>query len=107
MSVVEKKRKSVKFFVMPLRKKKMTQLKAPIAHKNWSKEQFFFSYYVIRVSFKSALTTENRIKTLDSGLMFSLLSKSFFPVFETNILFLKSYKIMFDVSDGEFFKKLM
>lgn len=34
MATFQKKRKSVKFFVMPLRKKKMTQIKAPIAHKN-------------------------------------------------------------------------
>lgn len=107
MSVVEKKRKSVKFFVMPVTKKTTTQIKAPIAHKNWSKEQFFYSFYVVRIRFNSNFKDTNNVSSLNAGLLFALLAKKFFPVFETNILFLKSYKIMFDLKEPSFFKKLI
>jgi len=34
MTLADKKKKSIKIFVLPVQKKISTQLKAPIAHKN-------------------------------------------------------------------------
>jgi hypothetical protein len=103
MTLANKRKKNIKVFVLPIQKKISTQIKAPIAHKNWSKEQFLFRYYLLRISFFGDFRLKNIPNSSDAGLLCVLLSKKNFPVFETNILFLKNYKIMFFFNDFLYF----
>lgn len=103
MTLADKKKKSIKIFVLPVQKKISTQLKAPIAHKNWSKEQFLFKYYLLRVSFAGNFKFKNLPNSANAGLLCVLLSKKNFPVFETNVLFLKNYKVTFLFHDFAYF----
>lgn len=95
--------KSLNLFVQPLKPQKYTILKAPMAHKTWSKEQIQFKFYKFKISFKSFLMENNRLRSCDEALLFILLSKRFFPVFETNLLFMKNYSFFFYLQDGSFF----
>lgn len=95
--------KTPKFFILPIKKKTFTQIKAPIAHKNWSKEQFNFKFYLIKLSFKSNFRNFEVPHSVNLGFFFILTIKQHFPVFETNILFLKSYKIIFSLKDKNYF----
>lgn len=91
------------FFIFPLNNKKFTLTKAPIAHKNWSKEQYKYSYYRFNIKFNSILKEENFIYNINSALLFFILSKKEFPFFETNLLFLKKIKIKLFYNDINFF----
>lgn len=104
LTILEKKKKNeIKFFVLPIKKKICTQIKAPIAHKNWSKEQFNFQFYALRISFRTSFKNYFLPNSLDAATLFVFLSKRFFPVFETNVLFLKNYKIIFSMRDTRYF----
>jgi hypothetical protein len=103
MTVVEKRNKKLKFFVLPLKNYTTTQIKAPIAHKNWSKEQFALQFFLLRITFKSLFIDTLLPNSPDSGLLFVLLSKKHFPLVETNIFFLKNYKIIFFLRDVVYF----
>lgn len=91
------------FFIFPLNNKKFTLTKAPIAHKNWSKEQYKYSYYKFNIKFNSILKEENFINNVNTALLFFILSKKEFPFFETNLLFLKKTKIDLFYNDFNFF----
>jgi hypothetical protein len=93
----------LKFFVLPLRKKKFTNTKAPMAHKNWSKEQYKFQFYIFRISFFTSFNEDSSIQSINQSLLFVLLTKQNFPQFETNLLFLKNVKFLFYFSDSLFF----
>ncbi len=91
------------FFIFPLKNKKFTLTKAPIAHKNWSKEQYKYSYYRFNIKFNSVLKEENYVNNINVALLFFILSKKEFPFFETNLLFLKKVKINLFYNDFNFF----
>lgn len=83
-------KRNVRLFVAPIKRDVLTMSRAPIAHKNNSKEQFMFQYYLLRVSFRSHMTLP--ITSWNQSIIFFFLTKKNFPIFETNLLFLKSYK---------------
>lgn len=106
LSFIEKNnnnKNKLSFFVMPIKLKKFTTTKAPMAHKNWSKEQYKFQYYSFRIKFNSNLNEENNLHTLNNSILFLLLTKKNFPQFETNVLFLKNLNFFFYLSDKNFF----
>ena len=45
----------------PTNRKIFTLTKAPIAHKNWSKEQYKFQFYKFKISFSVYLKEENNL----------------------------------------------
>lgn len=96
-------KKHCRFFVLPLKQNHYTILKAPMAHKTKSKEQLKFQYFLIKISFSSTFYENSFIKTVDSALIFALISKKKFLVLETNLLFLKNYTIFFYYYDNFFF----
>lgn len=115
-----KKKKIIKVFVSPSKKRIFTVTKAPIAHKNWSKEQYFFGYYNFKVSiqgvfypnFKNKLIqkknkieklSQSSVSTVKQSVVFFLITKNYFPKFETNIFFLKNYTSYLSFSDFFFF----
>lgn len=93
----------LRFAVLPIKRKIFTLTRAPMAHKNWSKEQYKFQFHKFKISFKSNLKTGNSLKSLNAGLLFVILSKRFFPHFETNLLFLKTACIYLHVRDFVYF----
>lgn len=93
----------IKFFVLPIKNNKFTLTKAPMAHKNWSKEQYKFSFYKFTINFKSTLKEENNLKSLNHLILFVLLSKKNFPFFETNVFFIKNIKFFISFKDFNYF----
>jgi len=74
-----------------------------MAHKNWSKEQYKFSFYKFKINFKFFLKDDNDLISLNSSLFFVLITKKNFPNFETNIFFLKNVNFLFFFKDFYFF----
>ncbi len=91
------------FFVAPSSKKKFTLTKAPMAHKNWSKEQYKFQYFNFRISFNIFFKEDNKVDSLNKTLLFILLTKKTFPQFETNLLFLKNINFYLKFYDTRYF----
>lgn len=97
------KTRSINFHVLPIKKKKYTIVRAPMAHKNWSKEQLKFQFYKFKISFHTILKENNHLSSLNQSLFFIILSKKSFPTFETNLLFLKNYWFLIYTEDSNFF----
>jgi hypothetical protein len=74
-----------------------------MAHKNWSKEQYKFQIYKFNIFFELKLKKHNSLPSLNSSVLFVLLSKNLFPQFETNLFFLKNVTIFFFLSDKNYF----
>jgi hypothetical protein len=74
-----------------------------MAHKTNSKEQFVFKFYKFKASIKTWFTHEHRLSSVDGSLLALLLTKSIFPVFETNLLLLKHYTIYLTFHDIKYF----
>ena len=99
----DKDKNKIKIFVFPLKNEKFTLTKAPMAHKNWSKEQYKFSFYKFIIKFNSFLKEENKIKSLNEVILFILLTKKNFPFFETNIFFLKNISFFLNFKENTYF----
>ena len=93
----------LKIFILPINKKKFTVTKAPMAHKNWSKEQYKFEYYSFIINFSYKFKKENELNSFNNALLFLLITKKSFPQFETNLFFLKSIKFFFYFKDLNYF----
>lgn len=96
--------KFLRFFVLPTTQQVYTLTKAPIAHKTWSKEQYKFQFYLIRISFNNNHFVDEQICNLNQGLLFFLLIKKTPPYFASNLLLIKNFRILISVSDTFFFK---
>jgi hypothetical protein len=97
------KKNKIKIFVLPTHKRKFTKTKAPMAHKNWSKEQYLFKFYKIKISFNSFFDEENFLINADSTFLFLILNKKNFPILESNLLFLKFFNLLFFFKDQNYF----
>ena len=93
----------LKFFVAPTNRKIFTLTKAPIAHKNWSKEQYKFQFYKFKISFSVYLKEGNNLNSLNKAILFILITKKNFPQFETNLLFLKNISFNYNFNDFNYF----
>lgn len=93
----------LKFFIAPTKIKKFTLTKAPMAHKNWSKEQYKFQYFNFKISFNVFFKEVNKLNSLNTALLFILLTKKSFPQFETNLLFLKNINFYINFYDEKYF----
>lgn len=92
--------------ILPARNSKYTLQKAPMAHKTSSKEQFLFRFYKFKFSFNMEVDDQQVSRSLRQGAYAMEATKELFPVFETNLLFLKSYEITYPTSDVAFFQNL-
>lgn len=84
-----------------------TLTKAPMAHKTNSKEQFLFKYYNFKFSTELKLPLKAAPSTINQGAYSMVLTKELFPVFETNLLFLKYYNVSYSIRDKDFFQHLV
>lgn len=96
-------KKKIKFFIISKRSNLLTLIKAPMAHKSFSKEQFSFYSYTFILSFKASLRDYMKLDDLNKTLLFVLLSKKLAPSAETNLIFLKNFKFLIKSSDSNFF----
>ena len=76
-----------------------------MAHKTRSKEQFVFKFYHFAITFKEAQPLLVSSLTFSTGSLayILILTKQLFPVFETNILYLKYYKVQYRLKESHFF----
>ncbi len=106
LSFVESKKNKkarLAFFVLPVQRRVFTLTKAPIAHKNWSKEQYQTKFYKLKISFSALIDEDFKLNSVDAAALFALITKKQFPNLETNVLFLKYYTVFFHFSDCFYF----
>lgn len=101
----KEKVKVIKFAFLPSTRKTYTLTKAPMAHKTFSKEQFAFKFYKFKVSIRATFEDPFQLTSVDQATTSLLIAKNSFPVFETNMMFLKFYKIQM-ISSGKHFYSL-
>ena len=99
--------KVIKFAFLPSTRKTYTLTKAPMAHKTFSKEQFAFKYYKFKVSIRAVFEEPFQLTSVDQASTSLLIAKNSFPVFETNMMFLKFYNIQMVSSAKEFYSYFM
>jgi hypothetical protein len=80
-----------------------TLTKAPMAHKTNSKEQFVFRVFKFTTSIKTNFRVGRAPASVDHALVVLFLTKSMFPIFETNLLLLKTYTFILKMSDPNYF----
>lgn len=102
-----KNRKRPRIAILPPTKSMYTLTKAPMAHKTNSKEQFLFKFYNFKFSFSLKISPKSAPSTVAQGAHSLVITKKLFPVFETNMLFLKNYEISYPVRDEHFFRCLI
>ena len=102
-NVIKNSNNSISFSFLPIKSKSYTLTKAPMAQKTRSKEQFHFKFYVLKVSVKTTLSNEFILESLDQTLLAILTTKKTFPIFETNLLFLKNYSLNLHFFDKLYF----
>ena len=95
----------VRISMLPSTQSFYTITKAPMAHKTRSKEQFIFKFYHFVITFKvdPLLMVSSRSTSIESLAYVLILTKQLFPVFETNLLYLKYYRVMYLMLDQSFF----
>ena len=98
--------KSLKLSILPARQQIYTLTKAPMAHKTNSKEQFLFRYYNFKFSASLNLDTNFVPSSIDQGAFTLSRFLSSFPVFETNVLFLKYARVKYPLLDSKYFQQL-
>lgn len=99
--------KVFKLAVLPSKQNVYTLQKAPMAHKSSSQEQFLFKLYNFKFSVTLALTPALTPSSSSQAAYVLKLTKQIFPFFETNLLFLKYYRITYPFKDNLLFNKLI
>jgi len=99
--------KVFKLAVLPSKQNVYTLQKAPMAHKSSSQEQFLFKLYNFKFSVTLSLTSALLPSSSSQAAYVLKLTKQIFPFFETNLLFLKYYKITYPFKDNSLFNKLI
>lgn len=106
INIKKNKNNKITIFVAPVKLKKFTTTKAPMAHKTRSKEQYKFLYYNFKISFKTYLEIEKKYYSNNSiytNFVFLFLTKKEFFNFETNLLFLKFFTVFINFNDFKYF----
>ena len=97
-----KEYKTPAFFVFPVNQHRRTFLKAPMAHKTYSQEQFLNKYYTLSISFNSNFSDEVSIQSFNKSLYLLLLLRNITHDGDTNLLFLKRFTLSFKCQDIDF-----
>lgn len=98
--------KKPSFFIYPFRNYKTTIVKAPMAHRSYSQEQFMIRYYMLSITFYTKLSIkENELNNfnVNKSFYFANILKRNTPYTGTNMLFLQKYCIFFNFIDTDFF----
>jgi hypothetical protein len=92
------------FFIHPPKKARLTFLKAPMAHKTFSQEQFVNKSYNLTISFNNVFRENSRINSVNNSLYVALYLRNAYLPTETNLLFLKKLRMSITCSDGNFMR---
>lgn len=92
-----------KLAILPSKRSLYTLSKAPMAHKTNSKEQFMFKFYFFKFSFSLLLDKKFLASSLNEALLAFFLIRKTFPIFETNLLFIKYYHVQFLFHENFFY----
>jgi hypothetical protein len=88
------------FFIYPKKQFKFTNLKAPMAHKTFSQEQYMFKFYYLSISFKVA--SSPHLLSVNKSLYFLLSQRRFYAFYGTNLFFLKRFTLVVSAMDRQF-----
>lgn len=89
-----------KFSVKPFKNSKFTIIKAPMAHKTFSQEQYLYSYYSLSTEFSFFL--KNSFLDLNKLLHFFLILKQSKFSIETNLFFVQKICVTTKLNDSIF-----
>lgn len=94
------KRKKISFYIYPKKKKTITLIKAPMAHKTFSQDQFIYKYYIISLTIKL-----NNIKNTSINEYLLIFFKKYILLkfIGTNFFFLKKISIKLFCLDNKYF----
>lgn len=88
-----KKDKQPSFFIHPQRRTRQTFIKAPMAHKTFSQEQFQSKFYTLSISFENTFKDRSVINGVNNSLFLALLLRRDNLPFESNLFFLKKLRM--------------
>jgi hypothetical protein len=98
------------FFIHPVKQTKSTLIKAPMAHKTFSQEQYLFKCYKLTISFSNrcnlTLSKQNNgtvINSSNDALLFAFFLRKSLLNFETNFFFLQKIRFNFYYKDSNIF----
>jgi hypothetical protein len=91
------------FFIYPKKQKRFTLLKAPMAHKTFSQEQFVVKSYQLGISFNSDYRKGSTINGSNNLLFLALYLRGNQTPFGTNLFFLKRVRLSLTGQDSNFF----
>lgn len=90
------------FFIFPINRSRLTFLKAPMAHKTFSQEQFVSQFYTMSISFNNRLREGSTTPGVANSTFLALKMRSELTPFETNLIFLKKSRCSISVSDQKY-----
>jgi ribosomal protein S10 len=90
------------FFIHPPKKTRLTYLKAPMAHKTFSQEQFVSKSYNLTISFNNVFREQSTINSVNNSLYVALYLRNNYLPTETNLLFLKKLRMSLTCKDARF-----
>ena len=94
------------FFVYPSKLSKRTFLKAPMAHKTFSQEQFKMKFYTLGISFDNSFRNESTVLGVNNSIFVALSMRNNYTPFESNLMFLKKLRISITCTDAAFISSL-
>ena len=90
------------FFVHPCKRSKLTFLKAPMAHKTFSQEQFLTKTYTLSISFNNDFRADSTIQGVNNSLFLALSLRQENLPFESNLIFLKKLRMSITCTDPRY-----
>jgi len=101
---LKKKKVIPSLFTQPTKKKTFTNLKAPMAHKTFSQEQFVFKFFFLTTSFSIDIFTERLMPNSVNKSILLLLTLRLEDIPSgTNLLFLKRFRMSIHAKDLIYF----
>jgi len=88
--------------IRPIKQSKFTNIKAPMAHKTFSQEQYWFRFYKLQINFKMRKPKLGILNSVNTSFYIILLLRSSLPLLETNLMLLKVYSFTVPVRDVNF-----
>lgn len=88
--------------IRPIKQSKFTNIKAPMAHKTFSQEQYWFRFYKLQINFKMRKPKLGVINSVNISFYIILLLRSSLPLLETNLMLLKVFSFTVPVRDVNF-----
>ena len=89
--------------IKPIKQSKFTSLKAPMAHKTFSQEQYWIRFYHLQINFTVRKPELRTLDSVNASFYVLLLLRSSLPLIETNLMLLKCFSFRIPSSDYTYF----